>query len=233
MNSFSRGTRLVLAVAACAVTGFSGFSGSASAATPPTVSAVQARAAAAISVRLTSLDRAISAVNANRVITSSDKATLLTTLKGDRAGLTALKPKIASDTDAAQARTDYRTVFTGFRVYALALPQARYAAAVDDITDTVLPRLRDADERLAELLTGTAAGRVSSDVEAAMTDLGAQIQAITSATKGLSATVLAYTPAQYNANHALLAGPRQQLRTARADIERARKDISTVIGALK
>ena len=230
MNSFSRGTRLVLAVAACAVTGFSG---SASAAAPPTLSAVQARAAAAISARLTSLNRAISAVNANRVITSSDKATLLTTLKGDLAGLTALKPKITSDTDAAQSRTDYRTVFTGFRVYALALPQARYAAAVDDITDTVLPRLRDADERLAELLTEAAGGRVSSDVEAAMTDLGAQIHAITSATKGLSATVLAYTPAQYNANHALLAGPRQQLRTARADIDRARTDISTVIEALK
>lgn len=230
MTSFSRGARVVLAFAACAVTGFSG---SASAATPPTLSAVQARAAAAISVRLASLNRAISAVDANRVITSSDKATLLNTLTGDQAGLTALKPKIATDTEPAQARTDYRTVFTGFRVYALALPQARYAAAVDDITDTVLPRLRDADERLAGLLTGSAADRDSNDVVAAMTDLGAQIQAITSATKGLSATVLAYTPAQYNANHALLAGPRQQLRTARADIDLARKDISTVIGALK
>jgi hypothetical protein len=229
MKALHRAALPVLAVATCALVAFAE---TASAASEPTPAATKARAATAISVRLASLNAAISAVGTNRVITSTDRTTLLTTLNGDLSGLTALRQKITADTDATQARADYRTIFTGYRVYALALPQARYAAAVDDITDTVLPRLTDALKRLAALLAGSAADHNSADVQAAMTDLDKQILAITSTTTGLSASVLAFTPAQYNANHALLAGPRAQLRTARADVDAARKDIATVIGAV-
>jgi hypothetical protein len=246
---------LTVAAATCALVGLSGVTGlaPANAAAAPTttpttpaastagstagaaarLAAIQARAAAAIAARVASLNRTIPAVTSNTVITATDKATLLATLHGDLAGLPPLGQKIAADTTVAQAQADYETIFTTYRVYALALPQVRYAAAADDITGGILPKLTSADASLAALLIGVDAGKDTPAVQAEMTDLGARISAVTSSTNGLSATVLADTPAQYDANHALLSQPRATLRTVRADISAARADIVKVMAALQ
>ena len=109
----------------------------------------------------------------------------------------------------------------------------RYAEAVDDITATVLPDLTNAQTTLAGLLAGVDSAKDTPAVQASMADLGKQITAATSATDGLSATVLAFTPAQYDANHALLSQPRATLVQARADIATARSDIASVVKALQ
>ncbi|HEY8729014.1 MAG TPA: hypothetical protein VIL94_05490, partial [Acidothermaceae bacterium] len=76
-------------------------------------------------------------------------------------------------------------------------------------------------------------GKNTPEVQAAMADLATQITAIGAATSGLSATVLAFTPAQYDANHALLSPARASLATSRNDVKTARADITTVTKALK
>jgi hypothetical protein len=198
-----------------------------------TLASIQAAAAAAISRRLSSLSVSINDVNNNTVITAADKTTLLATLNGDVSGLTALGVTIAGDTTAKQAASDYATVFTTYRVYALALPQVRFAAAADDMTVTVLPKLTDAQSKLAALLAGADSGKNTPQVQAWMADLATQITAIGTETNGLSATVLGYTPAQYDANHALLAPARASLGIARDDIKTGRGDIANVVKALK
>jgi hypothetical protein len=197
------------------------------------LASIQAAAAAAIAKRLGSLSVAINDVNNNTVITPADKTTLLATLNGDVTGLTALGVTIAGDTTAKQAASDYSKIFTSYRVYALALPQVRFAAAADDMTVAVLPKLTDAQTKLTALLAGVDSGKNTPQVQAWMADLATQITAIGSETNGLSATVLAYTPAQYDANHALLAPARASLAISRNDIKTARGDISNVMKALK
>jgi hypothetical protein len=198
-----------------------------------TLASIQAAAAAAIARRLASLSVAINEVNNNAVITPADKATLLATLNGDVTGLTALGVTIAADTTVKQAASDYSKIFTSYRVYALALPQVRFAAAADDMTGAVLPKLTDAQTKLAALLAGVDSGKNTPQVQAWMADLAKQITAIGTETNGLSATVLAYTPAQYDANHALLSPARAALAISRNDIKTARSDISNVVQALK
>jgi hypothetical protein len=194
---------------------------------------IQAAAKVAITARLSALNATIPVVTANPVITDADRATLLATLNHDVDGLTTLGTKIAGDSTVATAQADYQSIFTGFRVYALALPQVRYASAVDDITALALPKLTNAQATLASLLAGPDAGKNTAAVQAAMTDLPTQITAITTATNGLSTDVLALTPAQYNANHALLSAPRATLVQARADVRSATADIATVLKALQ
>jgi hypothetical protein len=197
------------------------------------LAAIQKQAAADIARRLSSLSVAINDVTNSTAISAGDKTTLLATLNNDVTGLTALGVTIANDTTAQQALTDSKTIYTGFRVYALALPQVHFAAAADTITVTVLPKLTDAQSKLAALLAGADSGKNTPAVQALMTDLGNQITAITGATTGLSATVLAYTPAQYDANHALLSPARGSLAISRNDIKTARNDIATVVADLK
>jgi hypothetical protein len=233
MNRSVRRAIAGVALAGCASIGLAAPAWAAGSNGSATLSGIKQKAAAAISARLSSLSTAIPAVKSNRWLTAPDKTTLLNTLTADQSGLTALQPKIQADTTVAQARTDYQSIFLDYRVYALALPQVRLAAATDDITGGVLPRLTDAQSRLTSLLSGTDSGKNTAAVQAAMSDLAAKIQAITSSTSGLSASVLALTPAQYDANHTVLAGPRETILSARADIVAARADVMTVVGALK
>ncbi|HUJ65823.1 MAG TPA: hypothetical protein VLX59_09815 [Acidimicrobiales bacterium] len=232
----NRSVRLAIAAAAlagCASVGLAAPAWAAGSSSTATLDGIKARAATAISVRLASLSKATPAVESNKWLTAPDKATLLNTLNADQSALTALGPKIQADTTVAQARTDYQSIFLDYRVYALALPQVRLAAATDDITGGVLPRLTDAQTRLQSLLSGPDSAKNTAPVQTAMSDLGAKIQAITSTTSGLSATILALTPAQYDANHTVLAGPREAILNARADIVAARADVVTVVGDLK
>jgi hypothetical protein len=237
----SRTTRKALVAAAIGVSALAAAAGPAWAAGSPAgtssqnaaLTAIKAKASAAISGRVSALQSTISAVNVNGVLTSGDKTALLGILNGDVAGLSALAPRIQADPTAAQATTDYRSIFLNYRVYALALPQVRLAAATDDITGGVLPRLTDAQSRLSSMLSGADAAKDTAAVKAEMSNLASQIQSVTSATNGLSATVLAYTPAQYDANHALLSTPRQTLLTARADIAAARLDIQSLLAAVR
>jgi len=227
-----------LAGTALADTGSPAVSSASPTATPTaphgkSLAAIQAAAAAAIAKRLASLSVSINDVNNNTEITPADKTTLLATLNGDVTGLTALGVTIAGDTTAKQAASDYSTIFTSYRVYALALPQVRFAAAADDMTVTVLPKLTDAQTKLAALLAGVDSGKNTPQVQAWMADLATQITAIGTETNGLSATVLAYTPAQYDANHALLAPARASLAISRDDIKTARSDVANVMKALK
>jgi hypothetical protein len=199
--------------------------------TTKTLPQIQAAGAAAIAARESTLTTALNAVNANTQITSSDRATLVATLTSDQSGLTALGQTLAADTTVPQAAADYKTIFTGFRVYLLAVPQVHFAAAADTITVTILPALTDAQQELAAVL----AAEPSKDtpaVQAAMADLATRITDIGTLTDGLAPSVLADTPAQYDANHALLAAPRASLTTAQADAGRARADIVAVTKAL-
>jgi hypothetical protein len=223
----------VAAVAVATVAG-TGLAGVASAQTSGSgLNDVKSKAAAAISQRQTSLNSAITAVNGNKWLTSSDKSAALNILNNDISGLTALGQKIQGDTTYTQAVADYKTIFTGYRVYLLALPQVRLAAASDDLSTGVVPRLTDAQTRLQNLLNGKDKDKDSSSVQAAMADLAKQIQAITQETNGLSSTVLAFTPAQYDANTSILSPARTAIRTARTDAKTARQDIKTVVEALR
>jgi hypothetical protein len=198
-----------------------------------TTAAIKARAAAAISGRLAALHSAITALEANGVLTAGDKNTLLGILNEDVSGLSALGPRIQADTTVAQATSDYRSIFLNYRVYALALPQVRLAAATDDITGGVLPRLTDAQQKLSTVLSAGDPAKDTAVVKAEMSNLASQIQTVTSMTSGLSAKILAFTPAQYDANRTLLSATRQTLLTARADIAMARVDIQSVMAAIK
>jgi hypothetical protein len=193
------------------------------------LAALKAKANVAIDARLASLHFAVSDVSTNPVISASDKQTLLADLNGDLSGLTALQAKIAADTTLPTAKADYADIFGQYRVYALMLPQVMFAAAADDITGGALPALLDAQTKLAYLLGGPDKNADTPTVQAAMKDLAAQIQGIGSATNGLSGTVLAFTPADWDANHSILSAPRSALSTAQVDLKTARADVAFVV----
>ena len=200
---------------------------------PHTLAEIQASAKVKTDKRIASLTSAIARVTANKQVSDADRAAILETLNHDLSGMHDVEAKIAADTSVATAATDYATIFTGYRVYAVALPQSHFAAAADRMTSTAVPRLTDAQKKLSAALSGKYASKSTPELQADLADMTTQIDAASALLDGLAAKSLAVTPADYNSNHDVLSPIRTSIKTAIADLNKARADAKTVLAAIK
>ena len=205
----------------------------ASAATPRDLAAVQAKGQAATAARIVALNKAIPKVTSNVYLSSGDRSTILGTLGGDLSAMQSLQAKIAADTDVATAQADVQSIFTGYRVYAVAIPQSLYAASADALTDSAIPALVTAENALQAALAGPDRSKDTPAIDAQMTDLANQIATAQSSSAGVSAEALAVTPADYNANHGALAGVRTAITTATTAAKAGSADVKAVKDALQ
>ena len=194
---------------------------------------IQANAKIKTTARIGALNTAIAKVNAAQDISSADRATILATLNSDLAGMNTVEAKIAADTTVATAAADYKTIFSTYRVYAVAIPQSRLAAGADRMTSTSIPKLTAAQTKLAAALSGPDASKSTPALQADLTDMSAQISAATAALNGIAAQALAVTPSAYNSNHTVLEPVRSAVKAAIADLKKAKADGQTVLAAIK
>jgi hypothetical protein len=201
----------------------------------PTPSAAQAqrltnlksKGTAEIDRRLANLNSALGKLNASTKLTAANKATLAKQIQDEIAGLTALKAKLAADTELATARTDVASIVSDYRVYALMLPKARLVSSAD--------RFAVAEDKLQTLHDKLAAKPLkdgANDVAEKLADMQAKITAAKTISDPLTAQLLAIQPTDYNANHATLVQYRASLKTAQDDLKAARDDAKSVIATL-
>lgn len=223
---------LTLGSLACALPASATTSGGSPVNSHSGLAAIQQAGAAATAKRITSLTTGISKANATTRLTSADKSTVLGTLNADLTAMQNLQTKIAADTDAATAWSDYRSIFTEYRVYAVALPQGYIAAAADGLTGTAIPKLQTAAGKISAYFAAHP-DKVTSDLQAKLADMQAKTADAVSKTSGLAAAALAVTPAAYNANHAVLTDDRAAARAAIADAKAAAQDGRAIVTALR
>lgn len=197
------------------------------------LAALQTIAKTETSTRITALNTAITKVTANKYITAADKSTVLNVLNNDVTGMNSVEAKVAADTTLAAAKADYKTMFTTYRVYAVAIPGASYATASDDITGNALPKLVSAEAKLSAALNGKEKTKSTPALQADLTDMQTQITAATNALNGNAAAALAVSPDTFNSNHNVFAPIRANVVTARASVKTAIADGKTILAALK
>lgn len=220
------GTVVLASAAAVVPAGSTAWAGAAPA--DPSLAAIQAKAAAAVSKRVSALNAAVSRVEADSRI-GPGAAALTAYLQKDVPALQQLGQKIAADPTAAAARADARTILTDYRVRVLVLPAARLAAIADRIGNTTVARLNTAATKAA---TYENAGNQAT-LAPLLSDLNGLIGSITSSTSGIASTALGYTPAQWNADHSVLAASKSAVRAARSDIQKARSDLRQIRAAVR
>jgi hypothetical protein len=221
---------LVAATAACAagagVAGAAGNSGSAD--VPATLAGIKLKAATEINRRVHDLTAAVAKANQAKGL-GSGQAALVAYLGADIGPLTQLNQKIQADATVQQARQDFGTIFTGFRVYALVLPAARIGGNADRATATTIPALTAAATKAQQHVNpGNQAV-----LQPLIGDLNAQVATASGASNGLAATVLAYTPAQWNADHGLLSAARAADTTTDTALDRGRDDVRAIRSVLR
>ena len=89
---------------------------------------------------------------------------------------------------------------------------------------TAIPNLQAASTKAQQYVNAGNQGVLQPLID----DLNGQISAASNATNGLAATVLAYTPQQWNANNNLLAPSKQSDAQADAAVAKGRQDVKQI-----
>jgi hypothetical protein len=197
--------------------------------TPRTLDGIKSAANLAVTKRIAALDVAAARVNARPNISDAHKATILATFDADSAGLEKLNATIQGDADRASAAQHYGQIFTDYRVYAVAIPQAYIAGAADGISDRAVPALQAAHDKLATALEQ----KPNAETQALLDEMQTQIDEASSSVDGVADSSLAVTPADFNANHTVLSEKRASIVAAVAAAKQARILGHQVLAALK
>jgi len=183
--------------------------------------------------RITALNEASKVVAQTEKLSAGDKQALTYEINSTVAGLTALKGKLAVDTTLIDARTDARSILTQYRVYALVLPKARLVKVADgqialeakfsDLSTKFL-------QRFSEL---KAAGQDISTLEVTLSNMNIKVENASAISAAIQTKVIALQPSDYNTDHTILSGDRDQLKTAHDDLTAARADAKTISDGIK
>jgi hypothetical protein len=220
------GTAGVAGATTPASSGTTGSSGSND--VPSTLAGIKAKANTDITDRVNSLNSAIQRAKGTKGL-GSGQGTLETYLGTDIAPLQQLDATIQGATSTQQAAQEFGTIFTNFRVYRLVLPAAHIAGDAFRVTTTAVPNLQSASTKAQQHVNPGNQGVLEPLID----DLNGQISAASNATNGLAATVLAYTPQQWNANNNLLAPSKQSDAQADAAVAKGRQDAVEIRAIVK
>jgi hypothetical protein len=202
------------------------------------VVAIQGRSDTEITNRIDSLTKLLSRIESLAKISSSDKASLSSSLQVEIADLTSLKASIDSDTSTSTLKTDFQSITKFYRVYMLVLPQTSIIVAADRVLDlvndfnTLSTKLQD------YVTTAQSNGTDVSSTVSAMADITAKVTDASTQANAAISEVASLQPDQgatttLDANTAALKSAQTDIKTATADLTTARKDVTTVVDVIK
>jgi hypothetical protein len=199
----------------------------------PNLDTAKAACTATITERTAELDRLTARVSGAKNLTSAHAASLGALITTAKTGLAGLATTITGDSDGPTLKADCQKVFTDYRVFALVSPQVHLTITADNEA-AVITRLTTVSTKLADAITKhSATAKDPAGATAAQADMVSQLTAATTALTGVVDQLLVITPAQWNANHAVMQPVTSAIRTAHQDVKKASADAKTVIADLK
>jgi hypothetical protein len=186
-----------------------------------------------ITRRLATLNTLSGKISSAAKLNAADRNTLSSEVTTETSGLTALKTKLDADTTVADARADAQSIIDGYRVYALVVPKVNLVKTADDqqVAEDKLSVL--ATKLQSRIDTAKTAGKNVTSLQNGLTAMSGKISAAQTISASLETSVVSLQPSDYNSNHSVLSGDRNQLKTAQNDIQAAVQASSTIITGLK
>ena len=165
-------------------------------------------------------------------LTDSHRTTIVSFLDAAASGLATVKTDVQAATTIEQLRAACSTVVPDYRIYVLRTPQVHLAIGFDlnDVAVTDLTKAADALQKAID--AEKAAGKDVTDAQAKLDQMRSELSAATAATAGQADAELVLTPADYNANHSVLAPYRASLTTARGHVKTAAQLARQIVNEL-
>lgn len=186
-----------------------------------------------ISRRLTTLNTLGSKISSATKLGSADQASLSSEVSTEISGLNSLKTTLDAETTVDGAQTDAQSIINGYRVYALVVPKVNLVKTADD-QQVAEGKLTDLAAKLQTRITAAQAdGKSVTSIQGALTEMTSHITAAQAISSQIEASVINLQPSDYNTNHSVLSGDRDQLKTAQTDLQAAVTSATTIISELK
>lgn len=183
--------------------------------------------------RLTALNAAAKVITQTEKLSQSDRQTLTDEISSTVAGLTALKTKLDADTTLTSARADAKSILTQYRVYALVLPKVRLVKVADGQIALEAKFSELSSKFLQRFSELKAAGQNTSALEVTLSNMNIKVENASAISVAIQTKVIALQPSDYNTDHTILSGDRDQLKTAHDDLVAARVDAKTIADGIK
>jgi hypothetical protein len=186
-----------------------------------------------ITRRLNTLNKLSAKINGAAKLTASDKASLNDEVNSETSSLTSLKAKLDADTTVSDARADAQSIVSDYRVYALVVPKVNLVRTADDqqVAEGKLSNL--AAKLQTRISAAQTAGKKVTSLQSDLSAMNAKVSAAQAISSSVESAVINLQPSDYNSDHNVLSGYRNQLRTAQSDIQAALSSASTIINGLK
>ncbi|MDE2030936.1 MAG: hypothetical protein KGI58_01605 [Patescibacteria group bacterium] len=192
----------------------------------------------AINARIASLNKIDEKVQQMAHVSSAEKLNISNEIQTNITGLSELKSKIDSDTDAKTAHTDSSSIYGKFRIYALIIPQGYIEASADRI-DTIVGMLTTISTKLqSRINSDQSEGKNVTALQNSLNDINTKIADAKTQSAAALNRVANLSPD--GGDKTLLASNTASLKASRADIKLAvqdfkaiRTDVKTIIQGLK
>lgn len=194
---------------------------------------IKTRAEAEIDKRLASLNSALAKISTAKKLPESDKANFSAQIQAATSKLNALRAKIDADTDLAILRTDAKSIFNDFRVYAVFLPQIHLLAAADTMEVTADNLTTLAGKLQVRLQAAQSKGKDVSQLQTLLTDTQAKIADAKTQYSAVINEVIFLTPTSYPGSNATLKDARAKIKVGTQDLRAARQDAKQIVAGLK
>lgn len=194
---------------------------------------LKTRADTEINRRLAALNLLTTKVNLLKKLSADQKTSFNTDIQNNITDLTALKVKIAADTDPITLQTDVKSIIGDYRIFALYIPKIHLLAGADAVTDMTTNLSILAIKLQTKITTDQQAGKDTTTAQAALIDMQAKITAALTQAQNVTATVIPLAPTGYPGNSSSLKSSQVILKAARSDLQTARQDAQQIIKALK
>ncbi len=209
-----------------------------SAATAKKMEKAKERAGQEIDRRISSLNNLNARIQDMQKITSDFKKTLNTTIQAQISAFSALKAKIDADTDEATLKSDIQSITQSYRIYALVAQQISISAAADRIVTLTTMMTTLGSKLQARVTAAQNAGAQVGSLTTALTDMSARLQDANAKAQQAVALSIALVPdlddkTKLASNNAALKTARATIHAARKDLDAARKYAQTIIKGLK
>ena len=184
-----------------------------------------------ISQRLTFLSTVSSRLPNSKSLTDADRAALSTILSADQSGLTGLESTLDGESTLSAVQSDLAAIVAQYRVYLLFARQVTLVSGADAVSAAVT-RFATVNTRLeARIAAAAGKGKDTSAATAELAAMNAAVGRATSDVSGLSAGLLALTPAEYDAGSArpILTHAQTAILRARSQLLDARADALRVL----
>ncbi len=191
----------------------------------------------AIAVRqtaLTNLSNKVAAQLSAGHITSAQAGVLSSDVSANASGLSALKTKLDAETDMTAARTDVKSIYVRFRIFAVVLPRDYHEIWLDILINVdarlraLQPKIEGIIDKLSNL-NDPDNDRDIAAIKAAYADMKAQLTSAEGQIDGAQGLLPSLTPANFNADPILY---RTNFTDFHNDIKEAHIDILAAVADL-